>query len=323
MKTRVVLTIASLALGGARCAAQDTCSESPGARLSQVLACYSLPAGPAIKATLRTPITSYAAVADNDSFIIGYYLHQQDGYLRPPLFIAHYSKLRRQWRQIELAQFNAESGDGRSVSCLGSVMEIWPVPNGYYLRTHLNPSAGCLLVLSSDLRLKKVLYGWPLLYFRDGLLIYQRSMVHFAPTHPLEIRTWNPSTDREQTIYPQPSSLLRQTHIEKAREAWSDEAWCHAHNHHCDPARFDDWLAARGSVHEETDSVAFVVRFGTDFRRESGRPTGVDVLYVCRGLHRPHSLECKEMLYEHFEARFRGNLQKLRERSVFEALFPQ
>src|ERR1700746_3682239 len=71
-----------------------------------------------------------------------------------------------------------------------------------YLGTHLNPSAGCTIVLSRDLAVQGVLPGWVLALFADGAIVYQRSQVHFAPTHYAELFLHDDPHHRDVQIYP-------------------------------------------------------------------------------------------------------------------------
>jgi len=74
------------------------------------------------------------------------------------------------------------------------VLPVWARPAGIteagdmlYVGVSLSPSAGCLLVLSRDLKLKKTLYGSPVASFSSGTIVLQkRRIVTVAgdPAHP-------------------------------------------------------------------------------------------------------------------------------------------
>jgi hypothetical protein len=61
-----------------------------------------------------------------------------------------------------------------------------------------------LLVLSETLELKRELDGWPLLALDDGRVVFERSMVHFAPAHGGALALYDPVADREDALYPPP-----------------------------------------------------------------------------------------------------------------------
>ena len=64
--------------------------------------------------------------------------------------------------------------------CLGSALNIYEKNNFIVMDTHINPSAGCILILTPDLKFIAGLWGWTLGQIDDNI-IYEVSMVHFAP----------------------------------------------------------------------------------------------------------------------------------------------
>ena len=59
-----------------------------------------------------------------------------------------------------------------------------------------------MLVLSNTLRKKRELDGWPMLVLDDGRVVFQRSMIHFSPTHAAALALYDPVSDRERPVYP-------------------------------------------------------------------------------------------------------------------------
>jgi hypothetical protein len=99
-------------------------------------------------------------------------------------------------------------------------------PTGRYLftDTHINPSAGTLVVLARDRSKVAELPGWFLAAMGNDVVIYHRNQVHFAPTHALEIWTYDPVTRRDARLYParEPASgtdsrLLDSVVVDRAR----------------------------------------------------------------------------------------------------------
>ena len=78
-----------------------------------------------------------------------------------------------------------------------SYLAAWPVsaqPMGervtgrnILIDTHINPSAGRLIVLSRDRTPVTELPGWPLAVAADDVVVYHRNSTHFAPTHSVEV----------------------------------------------------------------------------------------------------------------------------------------
>ena len=77
-------------------------------------------------------------------------------------------------------------------------------PSGRYIYVdhHVNPSAGRLVVLTKRLTRIAELPGWLLGIVGDDVALYHRNQVHFAPTHAVELWTYDPVTRRDTRLYP-------------------------------------------------------------------------------------------------------------------------
>lgn len=144
-------------------------------------------------------ITSYAVVQNAEQFLIAYYVDDGSGALTEPLFVDRYDAAAHGWTSTKITRADPKVADSW---CLGSAVSLRASPTGYYLGTHVNPSAGCTIVLSQDLTVQAVLTGWVLAVFGDGTIVYQRSQVHFAPTHYAEISLYDGTRARDVQIYP-------------------------------------------------------------------------------------------------------------------------
>ena len=73
--------------------------------------------------------------------------------------------------------------------------------------------------------------------------MYQWSEVHFAPTHYAEVSLCDRGTGRDLRIYPmKPYQRTRTEHINRVRRVYSNDEWSRAHNHHCNPELFDNFI---------------------------------------------------------------------------------
>ncbi len=219
---------------------------------------------------LDRSITGVGLFEDERSLLVAYYLGDGRGHLVPPLLVSRLDKRARAWKTVEVSGLAAGPG---MVECAGSVTDAHAGRDHVYLDIHLSPSAGCLLVLSRDLAVRVALRGWFLGVFRDGTIVYHRSQVHFAPTHPAEVALYDVRRRQDRTILPMPPHQpARQAHIERLRPVYADQAWCAARNHHCDPERFDSRLVGRPALDDATGALAFVVAFdNTVFWTEAER----------------------------------------------------
>lgn len=211
------------------------------------------------RARLARRITSFASLEDAEVFVIGYYPDDGNGRLGDSLHIDLLQKRSGHWLSKEI-----QRDETQGAIFGGSVLEIRRSGGFLYIRTHVNPSAAYTLVLTGDLQYHSSVYGWPLATFPDGLLIFQNSEVHFAPTHYTEISVFDPRSKRSWLIYPRrPFEVVRREHIEKVRAAYTKrgEQWFREHNHHGNPELFDSYRRGDVTANPATRAVAFSIGF--------------------------------------------------------------
>jgi hypothetical protein len=261
--------------------------------LGDVLASAGVPklAGSLIDRSQR--IIDFVKFSDNRYVLVAYFEALSPTHLVGPLRLLLFDRRTSRFKQCALA----------GQEYIGSVLEIRRVGRFFYVELHFSPSAANNVVLTTDLRLRDYLVGWIVAVLPDGRVVYESSMTHFAPTHSPRLFVYEPTSKETRQIYPlKPYQALRLAHIEKARIAWSDDAWCNAHNHHCDPEQFENDIG-KVSVSPDSDALAFGVTFDNDLRRERQvKPT--EVIYVYRGLTPGHRLRYRELLAADVERRF-------------------
>ena len=171
-----------------------------GVGVGAELLARNLPA-PKDAADLDQPITSYSVLDDSRGFVIAYYAQEPDGMLHE-LRVRSLDKRTRTWRWKTFPE------------PIGSVLHIVRGAGHLYISGHTSPSAAPLLVLSDALELKRELDGWPVLALDDGRVVFQRSMVHFAPAHGGALALYDPVADREEPLYP-PQGVKNERGIEE------------------------------------------------------------------------------------------------------------
>ncbi len=188
--------------------------------------------------------------------------------LEPPLRLLRYDKVTARWDTAEFSDVETDAGAGLRAPCLGSAVGITEAGDMLYVGLHLSPSAECLLVLSRDLKLKKTLYGWPVASFSSGTIVLQKSMVHFAPTHPLELSIFDPSSGTLTPIYPPQSDPFRAEYVRRLQTEISPSDRCEGYNCEGNPQRFDNDFAftcapirctSQIATNEKTGALAFIV----------------------------------------------------------------
>jgi len=299
---------ASLAmLGLVYCVSADVASADT---LKEALAAKNLPIAGAKLANLEKNITSGAELDDADQYVIAYYLDDGTGELNPPLFIDRYDRKSREWKSGQLPEARVKvQGAAEEIDvCLGSVLSIAGFGGKLFLETHINPSAGCVLILSDDLKSLGSLFGWLVGRLGNDLLLYERSQVHFAPVHPAEIAVYDLRTKRDETIFPpKEATPVRQARVAQLREFYKpNEAWCHKNDDPCDPESFDSDLQGDVLTNDAEYAVAFLISYEQiqlvqgDVQKPSGPK---DVLYIYRHLDDPAKAQVCEMLLSDVKTR--------------------
>ncbi|HXZ81855.1 MAG TPA: hypothetical protein VEG30_18145 [Terriglobales bacterium] len=260
--------------------------------LADVLQQHEIPSPPASIPHLTSRITSYDVLNDDREFLIAYYMVDtaDENALRPPLFLTRFDKKTQEWQHVAITGQKSEGLPDRPElqdDCLGSVLRAEHHNSWYYLNLHWNPSAGCLLILNEDLSVSHTLPGGSAGFFQTGLLVYSGNMVHFADVHPETLWLYDPATHKSEQLYPQKNDPLRgafSTRLEKV----IDEKRCMHNNWGCDPDRFTSDLVYPIEVNDQTQSLAFHVRFEPEgfLPREEAEDSGQwdddDYVYIYR-----------------------------------------
>lgn len=255
--------------------------------LGQVLAANRISAGILPTVELQRTVTSFAVSADLP-FLIAYYDDDGSGLLAPVLHVLRYDERTRDLRRTDLhgakVPFHGFHNVTGQISddCLGSVLAVLEKDGFITIDTHINPSAGCLLVLTSDLSFNAELRGWALARI-NGEIIFEESAIHFASTHPARLSLYDPRQRQMVPIYPAQVDTARQQFSAELKKHLPSSEWCAQQNNPCDPENFTTDID-HVTVHEQERSFAFDVRmdpngFGEDAARLVEPKT---IHYVCR-----------------------------------------
>ena len=294
--------------------------------LRHALAAKRLSLDEAKLANLEKKITSGAELDDASQFVIAYYVDDGSGLLKPPISLDRYDRKREAWTSTTLHDAQTKLGD-MEIDCFGSILSIKAAGARLFLDTHLSPSAGCLLVLSADLKVEAGLYGWMVGRLGEDKLIYHRSQVHFAPVHPAEIALYDLRTKRDVTLFPRkPDSPIRRGRTAQLKEFYKgNEEWCNKNDDPCDSENFDSALQGEVATNEAEAAVAFQISYEQiqlaqgDVQKPSGPK---DVLYVYRCVNDEAKMEYREMLLEDARARFgTSKLQDLLQPEILQKIF--
>jgi hypothetical protein len=275
--------------------------------LRDAMAQRQIPLAEVNLANLDQKITSGAELDDASQFVIAYYLDDSSALLKPPLYIHRFDRKSATWQSGVLGE--AAAGESQIASpCFGAVLDIIPLDDQLILETHINPSAGCILIVSKDLKLLSELNGWVLGHFDDATIFYHRSQVHFATVHPAEIAAYNEKSKREFTLFPpKPDSPVRARLAAELREFFrTHRDYCRKANDPCDPETFDSEVKEKVALDEREHAAAFAVSYelqgyGQDENKPSGPPR---VIYVYRNANDETKVEYRELLPEDIKARF-------------------
>jgi len=282
--------------------------QSGSQTLAQVLATAGLKASPEAVSDLDQRITSYDVLDDPSVFAIAYHWELPSGMLEDPLRIVSLDRRSGKWKSKQLFLGSDEIAHSE---CMGAVVEMQALPDAFLIDTHINPSAGCLLVLSRDFEFRAALYGWYMAAFGDGSIVFQRSEVHFAAVHPAELAVYNPRTKKEITLFPRrPFQTIRAEYVEKLRAFYNThQDWCRINNDPCDPETMHSDVVGDVVTSDGEHALAFVISYEPiQVFKDAQLPVGPgNVVYVCRHADDDSKLEYREMLQGDVEKRF-GNV---------------
>lgn len=230
---------------------------------ADVLREHSIPFPPASIPHLNAKITSFDILDDEREFVIAYYLDDpKDPVLRAPLLVTRYNKVNGRWDHAALAEAELAVTDMKeaNVSCLGSVMKVQRTAEWYFLTLHWNPSAGCFIVLKSDLKVEDARTGGVSATFRSGLVLADGNMVHFADVHPQTLYLYEPATHKAQPLYPQEVDPFRDDFSARLEKV-VDQNRCMKNNWGCQTERFTVDLSYPIEINDDTNSIAFRASF--------------------------------------------------------------
>jgi hypothetical protein len=294
--------------------------------LKEILNAKHLPIADAKLTNLDKNTTSGAELDDANQFVIAYYVDDGKGLLQPPLYLDRYDKRRGEWKSAVLSDTEEGAGAVDTV-CFGSVLSIQAAGNRLSLDTHINPSAGCLLVLSPEFKLEASLSGWLLGRLGEDKLIYERSEVHFSPVHPVEIAVYDLKKNQDLTLFPpKGGSAIRQARTVQLAEFYkANPEWCNKNNDPCDPENFDSALDGQVATNEVGSAVAFLISYEQiqfaqgDLQKPSGPKS---VLYVYRRVGDETKVEYREILLDEVTKQFgKVSLPNLLQPDLIEKVF--
>jgi len=301
------------------CSPQAVLCQVKPKTLRQVLSSQKVPIDAAKLSNLEEPLAGEVVLNDSSQVAAAYTLASQQSEPTPPIYVDRYDRAKNEW-------FTTALGDGQAghpemdLACTGSLENIEGDGTWLVIETNLNPSAGCTLLFSEDLKLQATLFGWLVGKLNDDELIYERNEVHFAPVHPTELVLYKVQSKLDVPLFPRkPYQTIWNARVEQLKQFYrTRQSWCKTNNDPCDPERFDSALAGNVATNDEEKALAFVISFERIqvFDGEQ-KPSGpAQVVYVYRNVDDDSLLEYREMSMSEVKARF-GNV------SVKELVEPQ
>ncbi len=295
--------------------------------LAQVLAVAGLRPPPEAVKDLDHPITSYAALPnDPDAYLIAYYWNRPSGTLQEPLRVLSFNRQTEDWKSSQLMLAGEQIGYSE---CVGSVLGVHALPSAFLLDTHINPSAGCLVILDRKLAFQKALYGWYLAALGGTQIIFQRSEVHSAAVQPAELALYDLKSKRETSLFPRKSfpPILADYKAKLLDFYRAHQEWCKEHNDPCDAESVDSTLDGEVAVNESEHALAFVISYNLDrfwdFSAPGQKPVSPGkVVYIYRNVDYEEKMDYREILLSDIERRGnRLSLKSLLEPAALREIF--
>jgi hypothetical protein len=212
------------------------------------------------------PIMSYAESKDEEPYLVAYYDDDGSGMLQSPLHVLRYDNAAGLERTDLIGADGPFSGvmHEPNSQCFGSVLEIQQTAALIYIETHINPSAGCVLVFSQELKFKVALEGW-VLGMMGRIIILHGNEVHFTDTHPSSVAVYDLQSDKLTQVYPPKDDPRRKAFSAALASRLPEERWCRQENKACDPETFTSNI---GDV--TADDLAHSFSFTATLYRKSG-----------------------------------------------------
>ena len=256
--------------------------------------------------SLDQKITSGAELDAEDQFVLAYYWDDGTGMLNPPLHVLRYDRKTAVWQKAEIG--NAPGPGTVASPCYGSVLDVRSFGEGLVIETHINPSAGCALVISKELKLAASLDGWVLGEFSDATLLYHRSQVHFATVHPTEIAVFDLKSKKDLVIFPPKTEtpVRRKLSAELGEYFKAHRDYCAKANDPCDPRVFDTDLDGKPAIDDREHALAFSISYELQgYGQDENKPAGpASVIYVYRNANDESKIEFRELLPDQIKAQF-------------------
>lgn len=227
--------------------------------VADVLRVAKIPAHSLAPADLAATITNYAK-AGTGPFLLAYHIADGSDRLSPSLRILRYDRTTKALRSATITAANTPAADNY---CFGSALAIRESRGTIYIDVHLNPSAGCLLVLSPELKVKAVLPGWLLALIGADYAVVRGSETHFASVHPMHIVLFDVKRNQPAELYPYPDDPQRAAFSQLLKEHISQD-WCRENNAPCDPENFETDLIGSVIVNEPGKIFGFQAQFSAD-----------------------------------------------------------
>jgi hypothetical protein len=223
--------------------------------LEDALRAAGVPTGRFAALELSQKIASYA-ISKDEPFLLAYYTDNGSGRLKLPLHVIRYSRATGDLRQADLQNVGG-------MDWPGDALRIREHSDAIYIETHLTPSAGLVIVLSSDLSFEAALSGWVVGLLGADYAIVQRSETHFASVHPLHIDVFDLKRNRLTQVYPFADDPVRRQFARLLRPHIVTQ-WCMTHNAQCDPRNFDAGLDGQAAVDEKSVVFGFAASFDAE-----------------------------------------------------------
>jgi hypothetical protein len=189
-------------------------------------------------------ITSYAVSAEGSPFLIAYYEDDGSGILPGTLHVLRYERDTGRVGRLDLV--GAPDGElsgwnhvetRPTERCMGSALDVSEQDRLITITTHINPSAGCTLLLRPDLTFVAELFGGVVGRVK-GTLVVEENTVHFAATHPLRLDAFELRTRTLMRLYPEPGDPARREFAAALRSRMPLSSCFAEQNNACDPEQF-------------------------------------------------------------------------------------
>ncbi len=225
----------------------------------EVLNNYGIPLKAFSEPELEANVASGRAAEIGTTIALVYPTAGENAKLGPPFHVVLFDRTSKKLARRLIFSTARDSDPQAEVSgiCFGAVMGLSEQGGDVLFTTRINPSAGCTVVLNSELWVSQVVMGWPLAQLDDSRVLMEENMVHSHAIHSARLEMLDLMTGGLTEVYPPVEDALRLKFSADLEKNGSADSSCAT----CDPKYFEEEVPGPVFVNDTGSRFGFISVF--------------------------------------------------------------